>query len=239
MTFDLLSMSELTASAAIVVLGFAWLFGKTPGERLSIAALFCLWFVFILWAGASRLLYYDGPIGVPGLGLVVVLPIALLSLVGFGTAWGRARIRDASMPGMIAIHTVRLLGVSFILLQTAGRLPAPFAPSAGWGDIAVGASALPLAWWIMRRPAPVATAVWSWFGLADLVLAVALGATSSPGPIRLFLEDPGSAIMTTLPWILIPCFLVPILSFVHLATLYRLSGSAQRSRVRSEAAAMG
>jgi hypothetical protein len=34
---------------------------------------------------------------------------------------------------------IRTLGVTFLLLYSAGHLPAPFAPAAGWGDIAIGA----------------------------------------------------------------------------------------------------
>ena len=37
------------------------------------------------------------------------------------------------------------LGVFFIALWALGRLPAPFAPSAGWGDVLVGLTALPIA----------------------------------------------------------------------------------------------
>jgi hypothetical protein len=51
---------------------------------------------------------------------------------------------------LVGVHTVRLLGVSFIILFAAGRLPAPFAPVAGWGDIFVGATAIPVAWLVYR-----------------------------------------------------------------------------------------
>ena len=51
--------------------------------------------------------------------------------------------------------------------------------------------------------------LWNILGILDLVSAIALGATSSPGPIQLFHVTPNSSLMTTLPWIIIPCFLVP------------------------------
>jgi hypothetical protein len=68
------------------------------------------------------------------------------------------------------------------------------------------------------------------------VIAVTLGATSSPGPIQLFRGEPSSAIMSTLPWVLIPCFLVPSLAFIHLCTFYRLrllAPSERGERLRS------
>jgi hypothetical protein len=59
-------------------------------------------------------------------------------------------------------------------------------------------------------------------GLADLILAVALGAASSPGPLQLIVASPDSGIMTTLPWVLIPGFVVPTLVCTHLALFFRL-----------------
>jgi hypothetical protein len=124
---------------------------------------------------------------------------------------------------LIALHAIRLLGVLFVLLFAAKRLPAPFAPVAGWGDIIIGATALPIALWVARDPdtARRPLLVWNGLGLADLVTAVTLGALSAPGAIRLFFGDPSSALIASLPWILIPCFLVPSLSFVHLVVFYR------------------
>jgi hypothetical protein len=60
MTFDLLSMAELTLSAAVVIFGFAVLFGRSHPERAAIGAAMTLWFVCILGAGATYLLYYEG-----------------------------------------------------------------------------------------------------------------------------------------------------------------------------------
>jgi hypothetical protein len=45
----------------------------------------------------------------------------------------------------------------------------------------------------------------------------------------MFMDPPGTAIMTTLPWIIIPCFLVPIFEALHIAIFYRLYASRARS----------
>jgi hypothetical protein len=39
---------------------------------------------------------------------------------------------------------------------------------------------------------------------------------------QVFLGEPNASIMSTLPWVLIPCFLVPLLMLTHLAVFYRL-----------------
>jgi hypothetical protein len=48
------------------------------------------------------------------------------------------------------VQTVRVLGLSFVLLYAAVQLPASFAPAAGWGDIFVGAVAPAVAWVVHR-----------------------------------------------------------------------------------------
>jgi NADH:ubiquinone oxidoreductase subunit K len=216
MTFDLLSTIVLTASATVVVATFVALFGSSLTSRISIGAAMAFWFIGVLGLGAR------GNIATPLLGAAVLIPIAVLSVVGFGRSVGRDRLQSAPLPALIALNVTRLLGVLFVLLYAAKRLPAPFAPVAGWGDIAAGAVALPLALWVAKRPdTRSAVLFWNSFGLADLVTAVTLGALSAPGPSRVFFDEPGSALMSSVPWILIPCFLVPSLSFVHLIVFYQ------------------
>jgi hypothetical protein len=218
MTFDLLSTIVLTASATVVVATFVALFGSSVTSRISIGAAMALWFIGVLGFGAR------GNIATPLLGAAVLIPIGVLSVVGFGWPAGRGRLQAAPLPALMALNVTRILGVLFVLLYAAKRLPAPFAPVAGWGDIAAGAVALPLAFWVARRPDTGRSAVlfWNSFGLADLVTAVTLGALSAPGPSRVFFDEPGSALMSSVPWILIPCFLVPSLSFVHLVVFYQM-----------------
>ena len=99
------------------------------------------------------------------------------------------------LPALIAVHAIRLLGIMFLVLYAEGRLPAPFAPSAGWGDMFIGATALPLAWAVTRFGAAMRPLVflWSTVGVADLVAAVTLGALSAPGPLQLFVGPPDSS----------------------------------------------
>lgn len=217
MTFDLLSAIILSASATVVVATFLTLFGSSLTGRITIGGAMGLWFIGVLGLGAS------GNIGTPLLGAAVLIPMVALTIIGFSSSAGRSRLQSAPLPALIALNVFRILGVLFVLLYAAKRLPAPFAPLAGWGDVAAGAAALPIAFWVSRQPdnARRAVLVWNSFGLADLVTAVTLGALSAPGPSRVFFDDPGSGLMSTIPWILIPCFIVPSLMFVHLAVFYR------------------
>lgn len=155
---------------------------------------------------------------------MVVLPILVLSLATFRSSGPRKRIQRADMLPLIAVQALRILGVIFVLLFAANRLPAPFAPLAGYGDMLVGLLAVPLAWAVAsRQDLPrVAISLWSALGMADLINALVLGVLSAPGPLQLFRHGPGSGIMPMLPWVLIPGFLVPCFFFLHLVVLAKL-----------------
>src|SRR5512143_2706923 len=62
------------------------------------------------------------------------------------------------------------------------------------------------------------------FGLCDLVVAVGLGVTTSPGPTQLFHTTPTAEIMTRFPMALVPTFLVPLAFVLHFVSLWQLLG---------------
>jgi hypothetical protein len=231
--FDLVSTAELTASAAIFVFFLSSMLSSAVRRRALVAAAFAGWFILVLFAGATGALSATAGIGAPGLGLAVVIPVLVLGGFVLGTARGRDLVGRTPLAALVGVHSVRVLGISFVLLYLAKRLPAPFALAAGWGDVAVGVLAIPLALWLTRDAGAVPRGLvrlWNALGVMDLVIAVGLGTTSSPGPLQLFHGEPSSAIMTTVPWILIPCFLVPSMLFTHLCTFYRLRMPALAAR---------
>lgn len=224
MEFDLLASIELTASAAIAVSILAVGFGENAGARLRVASWLTLWFVVVVIMAATKVLTYEHGVGSPGLGVAVLLPMVILGVGVLRSPSLRRALQTLPLSLFIGIHVIRILGVTFLILYAAGRLPAPFAPIAGWGDIAVGLAAGPVAWAVFRNGAAarLKALVWNTLGLLDLIVAIGLGVVSSPGPLQLIFKAPGSAIMTTLPWLLIPGFLVPLLAATHLAVFYRL-----------------
>jgi hypothetical protein len=229
--FEILSTIGLTASASLVIGFLAYAMAVTPHGRLTVAGVFVAWFVLVLAIGAGGALDPFRGFGVPALGLTVVLPVVALVCAFFASGPIRAAMLAAPLSALVAVNTIRILGVIFVALYAAGRLPAPFAPSAGWGDIIAGVTALPLAWSIARFGARVRmlALLWNVFGAADLVNAVALGALSAPGPLNAFAGPPTSAIMTSLPWLMIPGFLVPSFFFIHLVIFNRLLTTTEAS----------
>ena len=177
----------------------------------------------------------------PGLLGPVPTPVLAFSALVLGSlvawlAWPAFRSALLSIPleALIGVNGFRIGGVFFLLLFAEGRLSAPFAPSAGWGDIITGIAAIPLAAIARsRRHVPDRiVAAWNAFGALDLVVAVTLAFMSAPGtPFRVFTDGPGTAVMTTLPWLLVATFLVPLYLLTHftIAVQLRLSRHASTS----------
>jgi hypothetical protein len=229
MTADLLGAIELTASAGIVVAILAGGLGTTARTRAAIVAAFGLWFSFVCALAAAETLHTPGLAGIAGLGLAIAAP--MLTMIGAAIASDRVRrsLQRIPVSSLVAANTVRVLGVSFLVLHSQGRLPAPFALTAGWGDIAIGLTAPLVAWLVAARGAQARSPLTTWnaLGLLDLIVAVSLGVIASPA-LQAGFTGPNSGPMTTLPWLLIPGFLVPTLAASHLAIFYRLRVGLQR-----------
>lgn len=229
---DVLGAVVLGTVSALVVFVYLHFSAWTDRQRAIAGGAFGLWFAVVVACGATGVLGAMRGIGPAGLGIAVIVPFALLSYLGTRPGTLRDALSAIPLPVLIGVHAMRLLGVLFVLLFWQGRLPAPFAPAAGWGDVTIGALALPVAYMVATRaPASrVVTLIWSALGLFDLADAIFLGAASSSGmPFSLGDGRTSSDLMTTLPWILIPCFNVPLLAHLHILIFQRLLGSQRAS----------
>jgi hypothetical protein len=234
---DIIGAITTTAAAAFLVGTIAAAYPGPLPARLRIIAGFALWFTLIVLASALDLLDPVKGFGVPALGFAILVPIAVMAFAAAGSGERWQQVRAIPMPALILPHVLRILAIQFLLLWTGGRLTAPFAPIAGWGDIITGVTAVPVAWAVWRQAAgwrPLAV-IWNLFGAADLITAVSLGVLSAPGsPLQLF-AVPNAPTMTTLPWVLIPGYLVPILFMTHVLMLVQLRVHAPAAAARRHA----
>jgi hypothetical protein len=117
---------------------------------------------------------------------------------------------------LVAVHSWRILGIAFLWGVSQGILHPAFGIPAGVGDILIGATAIPFAYFLTKgfSWSKYALVVWNVLGIADLVMAVSLGLITSPGF--------GISTMTTFPWLLVPSVGVPFALMLHGITLYRL-----------------
>jgi hypothetical protein len=178
MILDLLIAITATAGAAVVIAALSLSIPAPASGRIGVAAVLTAWFFAVVALGATGAVTPAG-LGTPGVGLAVVLPIAAIAILAPRWPILRSALYGIPLPMLIGVNAVRIFGYFFIIHYAADRLPAPFAPSAGWGDVFVGVTALPVALLAARQVAgwrPI-TFVWNLIGIVDLVLAIGFGVT--------------------------------------------------------------
>ena len=139
-------------------------------------------------------------------------------------------LAEPGPPARLALpHTLRVVGVLFLIVMAQGHLPAAFALPAGLGDIAIGVAALFVARWLAHgtdRAGAVTGAVrFNVLGLLDLAVAVSIAFLLGPfGPFEVM---PSTAPLRVLPLALIPTVAVPLALALHIVSLRRLRTAAR------------
>lgn len=174
--------------------------------------LIAVWFIFALSASALHLFKTDPDVPPLAMGLAVLIPLVVF-LVWFATSAGFREFALSLNPGVLTfVQSWRIAGLAFLALYTVGLLPGVFALPAGWGDIAIGATAplaaLKLANFSRRR----SFIFWQILGIFDLVTAVTVGTTAR----WISRNEVGTGLMTVLPLSLIPTFAVPLFMILHI-----------------------
>jgi hypothetical protein len=233
-------------SSIVIVAAVLWgirravaLAGWPDSERAATlrtaTALLVGWFAVALafsFAGAFRAAADRPPTIVFG----ILVPIVIGSTLLWRSA-GLNRLLDAvPQTWLVGIQYYRVLGVIFLLLLAAGRLPAVFALPAGAGDVAVGLLAPVVAWAYARGAAGREAWVreWNLLGLLDLVVAVTTGFLTSPSPLQMLSFDAPNELIGAFPLVMVPVFAVPLAVLLHIASLTKLGREAREPARRAD-----
>jgi hypothetical protein len=173
--------------------------------------------------------YIRGTAGLPTIQFGILIPV-VLGVVAYMTSPGiRAFVRSLPQGWLIGVQLYRVIGGVFLILWSAGQLPAAFALPAGVGDVLVGLFAPLVAWLASKKGGRAAMILWNIAGLADLVVAVTMGFLTSPSKFQMFAFDAPNVMVGQFPLILIPTFLVPLSILLHLASLAQTSAAGSRT----------
>src|SRR5262249_52242620 len=117
----------------------------------------------------------------------LLLPLAVAPLAPWRSGSIARLVSAIPLHWLVAAQVYRVAGGIFLVLWADGRLPWQFALPAGIGDVATGMVAVIVAALLARNVigAHRATYAWCLFGIADLVVAVSMGAMTSPGRAHL------------------------------------------------------
>jgi hypothetical protein len=225
MTLSALEIAVLLPTALVVVALFAVLWRERTSSRDARVAI-ASGIVLAVWAIAAAVLarrgFFQPPAGarVPPVGANLI--VVLFGLAFCLSVSGSLRRLLSNQANLIRLHLWRLEGLVFLVLMLQGRVPALWALPAGLGDVLIGATAL----WVARgleHPGGRRRALaWTLFGMADLVVAVALGVMTNPGPTQMFHTIPNAELLTQYPLALVPTFLVPVAFTLHVVSLLQL-----------------
>jgi len=173
--------------------------------------LIVVWFLFALSASALHVFENNSNrIGL-AVGMAALTPIVVFFLWLAASESFRRFTLSLNPRILTSAQAWRMVGFTFVLLEARGALPAIFALPAGYGDMAIGATASFVAWKLANPTHRNSFILWQLLGITDLVTAVSLGTTAgliSP-------QGPSMAPMTTLPLSLISTFLVPLFVIFH------------------------
>jgi hypothetical protein len=181
---------------------------KTDGKLTT--GLIVGWFLFAVSASALHVFESPDRIGI-AVGVAALTPIVVFLLWFAASRSFRQFALSLNPKTLTAVQVWRLVGFTFVLMEAHAALPAIFALPAGYGDMAIGATAALVAWKLADPAHRNAFILWQLLGIADLVTAVSLGTTAR-------LLDPQSLPMlplTVLPLSIIPTFLVPLFTILH------------------------
>jgi hypothetical protein len=220
-----LSVAVLMPTALVVVALFAVLWRERASSRDARAAI-ASGIVLAVWAVVVTVLARRGAFqlspgaSVPPVGIALIVELLTLALALSASRSLRRLLSNQA--NLIRLHLWRLEGLVFLILMWQGRLPALWALPAGLGDVFVGATAPWVAHSLARPGGRRRAIAWTLFGMADLVVAVALGVMTNPGPTQVFHTIPNAELLTQYPLALVPTFLVPLAFTLHVVSLLQL-----------------
>jgi hypothetical protein len=152
--------------------------------------------------------------------LIALLPATRIPIVS-------RILADPGTPARLALpHTLRVVGVLFLILMAQGHLPAAFALPAGLGDIAIGVAAPFVARRLASDRGRAGAVRFNVLGILDLIVAGVIGFLLL-GPIEV---TPSTEPLTLLPLALIPTAAVPLAVALHVVSLRRLRAVAKSEK---------
>jgi hypothetical protein len=234
--------STLRPFVMTIALGLIWLgAARMPASAKSryttagvLSAVFMGWEAVAQYLGAANtyLATIENPPAVPTILFGLLIPLAVAAIALWRSESIATLVCAIPLHWLVAAQVYRLGGGIFLVLWADGRMPWQFALPAGIGDVATGIVALVVAARLAQNAigAHRAAYVWSLFGIADLVVAIAMGAMTSPGRVHLLALDAPNLLATAYPLVMVPTFAVPLALMLHGLVLLRLRRGAAATR---------
>ena len=217
---------------AAIALGLIWMGAarmEAPAQSRymtagALSAALIAWLAIAQYLGAANMYFATTDTAVPTVlfGLLIPLMIAAVGLWLSGNS-------QASSPRYRSIGSWRLRSIASPAASSScfGRTDACPGNSRcprGLATLRPASFAVVVAALLARKAAGARRAVYAWclFGIADLVVAITMGAMTSPGRPHLFALEAPNLLISSYPLVMVPTFAVPLALMLHGLVLWRL-----------------
>lgn len=230
MSVELLAVLIVGLAIAVVIALFAVMWRERTSARDARVAIVAA-LALAAWAALVATLALRGAFvqpnerATPPIGIAIVAAFAALAASLLGSPTLRRLL--CNQANLVRLNIWRLVGAVFLVLMSTGQMPALWALPTGIGDILIGAAAFPVAASLQKPGGRRRAVIFNVLGLLDLVVAIGLGMTTSPGPVQFFHTTPPSVMAAQFPLALVPTFLVPLAVTIHVLSLWQLSGDSR------------
>ena len=235
------SEASIRPLVAAIALGLIWM-GATRMEgpaqsRYATAGVLSVvliaWLAVAQYLGSANAYFATSDNAVPTVLFGLLIPL-LTAAVGPAVVGKHCKPRlrntaalDRGGPGLSRRrrHLPRPLG---------GRTPALAIRAAGWDRRRHDGHRCRRCAVLLAQKAPGALRAaygWCLFGIADLVLAVTMGAMTSPGLPHLLAFDAPNLLISSYPLVMVPTFAVPLALMLHGLVLWRLRRESATGRL--------
>jgi hypothetical protein len=215
-----------------ITLGLIWMgAARMPASAKSryttatvLSAAFIGWEAVASYLGATNAYFATSERAVPTIMFGLLIPLVVAGIALWRSESVARLVSAIPLHWLVAAQVYRVMGGIFLVLWADGRLPWQFALPAGTGDVATGTVAVVVAAQLAQNAigARRATYAWSFFGIADLVVAITMGAMTSPGLPHLLAFDAPNLLISSYPLVMVPTFAVPLALMLHGLVLWRL-----------------
>jgi hypothetical protein len=224
--------SALRPLVAAIALGLIWMgAARMPASAQSrymtasvLSVVLLVWLAAAQYLGSANAYFASTDTSVPLVLFGLMTPL-MIAAIGLWLSRSVASLVSAiPLPFLVAAQVFRVGGGIFLVLWAFGRLPWQFALPAGIGDVTTGIVAIVVAGQLARKAAGARGAAYAWslFGIGDLVVAIMMGAMTSPGLPHLLTFDAPNLLITSYPLVMVPTFAVPLALMLHGLVLLRL-----------------
>lgn len=193
--------------------------------HLVVGMVLTTWFVLVTLLSVNGV-FVPQP-GEPPLNLLLsfAVSVGVFAVLYVAIPAVREYVLALDMRMLILLHTWRMLGLGFVMLYVVDQLPLSFAFLAGFGDVMAAIGAMALGYLMFTRAKSVSQKwIWRWntFGILDFVAAIGVGLLTRQGALLEASSGLNSDLMLQFPLVIIPAFLVQVLTITHIIIYLQL-----------------